>query len=73
MTFGGGVLYKKSTSRREFVPARTFCIYCPISVKFGTRNLRILLLGICEVREYGHRMRLAFRRGVSGISFAPGP
>ena len=62
MKFGGDVRYKKSTIRREFVPAPY-----AFTVRFLS-NLRILLF-----RECGRVLRHASRRGASGISFTPGP
>jgi hypothetical protein len=38
-------------SGRKLIFTRTFHIYCPIRLKFGIRDLHMMLLSICEFRE----------------------
>jgi hypothetical protein len=46
----GAVFFTKG---HKFISMRTFRMYCPIWVKFGTRELRVLLLSICDFVKIG--------------------
>jgi hypothetical protein len=48
---------------------RTFHIYCPIWVKFGTTHLHVIMLSICEFREYRHREGRSLLKHVNTIAF----
>ena len=54
-------------SRRKWISIRTFDICCPILIKFATRNLQRVLLGVREVYENGHRKGCACLMGVNVI------
>ena len=67
------VFHAEWHSETAWVSVRTFHIYCPIWVKFGSRRLRILLLSVCELHAKRHSDDCDFLVWVNKITFISVP